>query len=533
MSKPEPEPQTPAEADPPSPAAAEGAAAAGAAATAEARAAGRGGIAIAGAKIFFMVIGLVQQIALKRILGLQTYGALGRVQGLASVIYNPVIATNVQGVSRAISGAHDHERAAAQRRVLSIHAAAVVPLALALFVGAPAVAAAIRAPHLTTGFRIVSAVLLFYGLYTPLVGVINGQKRFTTQAALDVLAATLRTFGLLGGAWYFTRSSSGMEGAFAGFAVSTALMAAVALPMTGLGKRGSGGPGLREHLLFMAPLFGGQFALNLLFQSDMQLLGFFAADAAVVAGKTVEAADTLAGAYRNAQLFCFLPYQLLLSVTFVLFPLLSSAHRDQDHEAVARYVRTGVRLALVLAGAMVSVTAGLPGPLLKLVFGADSAALGSRAMLIMALGLGAFAVFGILTTVLTSLKRERMSALLTSAALILVVALCFVLLGGQPYGEELLVRTAIATGSGLLVATLLAAWQVKRTAGAVVAPLTLLRVGIALAATITLARVLPAPSTILTVVYAAVIGLVYLAVLVLSGELGKDDVAMVRRVVGR
>jgi len=499
----------------------------------DAAAAGRGGVAIAGAKLYFMVAGLAQQIVLKHILGLQAYGALGRVQGLASVVYNPVIATAVQGVSRAVSGAHDDERNPAQRRALSIHAAAAVPLALGFFLAAPSVADLIRAPHLTTALQIVAVVLLFYGLYTPLVGAINGRKRFTWQAGLDVLAATLRTAGLLGGAYYFVKSGQGVEGALAGFAISAGLMALVAVPLAGLGRRGQGGPSVREHLVFIAPLFGGQFALNLLFQSDLQLLGRFAADAAVAAGHAADSADILAGAYRNAQLFCFLPYQLLLSVTFVLFPLLASAHRDGDHDAMARYVRTGVRLAMILAGAMVSVTAGLPGPLLRLVFGDDSAQLGAQAMTIMALGLGAFAVFGILTTVLTSLKRERMSAALTTAALAAVVALCFVLVRGQPFGGDLLVRTAIATGCGLLLATILAAHQVHKTAGGLVAPLTALRVGVALAVAVAVARLLPPPGKLMTLVYAAAVGLSYAAVLVLSREIGKDDWAMVTKVLGR
>ena len=43
------------------------------------RSAGRGGLAVAFAKIYFIVVGLVQQIALPRILGLDGYGALASV----------------------------------------------------------------------------------------------------------------------------------------------------------------------------------------------------------------------------------------------------------------------------------------------------------------------------------------------------------------------------------------------------------------------------------------------------------------------
>jgi len=72
--------------------------------------------------------------------------------------------------------------------------------------------------------------------------------------------------------------------------------------------------------------------------------------------------------------------------------------------------------------------------------------------------------------VLTSLKREIVSALLTMAALGLVAGLCLVLVRGQPYGSGMIVRTAISTAIGLCVATLLSAFFVLRTASAVVLP---------------------------------------------------------------
>jgi stage V sporulation protein B len=326
---------------------------------------------------------------------------------------------------------------------------------------------------------------------------------------------------------------AGVMGALYGFVGSTVIITVVAMPLAGLGKAGAGGPSLGEHLKFIAPLFGGQFALNLLFQSDLQLLGRFAADAAVAAGLEEQAADKLAGAYRAAQLFCFLPYQLLLSVTFVLFPLLATAHKDEDKGAIASYVQTGIRLALIVAGAFVAINAGIPRALLRLVFSEESAELGSEAMLIMALGLGSFAIFGIFASVLTSLKQERLSAILTIVALALVVALCFVLVRGQPYGPGILVRTALATGTGLLAATLIGAFLVHRTAGTVVKLITLVRVLGATAVAIGVGRVLPQAGKLLTPAYAIALGLVYVAVLAATGELGKADLQIVKRVVRR
>ncbi len=499
-----------------------------------ARQAGRGGLAIAAAKLYFIAVGLVQQVALGKILGLEDYGALSRVQSAASMAYNPIVTTGVQGVSRAVSGASEADRPAATRRALVTQAGGVVPVAIAFFVAAPWISGAMNAPHLTLALRIVSGVLFFYGLYTPLVGVLNGEKRFLAQAGIDALFATLRTLALLGGAYFFAKRDLGVEGALGAFVVAAGLILLVALPLAGTGSRGTGGPTARQHLAFVAPLLFGQIALNLLMQSDLQLLGRFAADAAVATGLSAREADKLTGAYRAAQLFCFLPYQLLLSVTFVLFPLLASAAREGDREAVGRYVATGVRLALVLGGLIVSVSAAIPERLLTLVFTREFADLGGRAMFVLALGLGAFAIFGILASVLTSLGRERESAALTVAALALVVALSFTLVRGQPFGKDMLTRTALAATLALTLAAVLAASAVRRAAGQVVARRTLLTVALSMVAAILVGRSVDAAagaSRFMAIPLAGAVALAYLAMLALTGELGPKDWRLARGVV--
>ncbi len=57
-----------------------------------------------------------------------------------------------------------------------------------------------------------------YGLYTPLVGALNGQRRFLNQAVLDVIAATLRTVGLIVGSWWFVRNFAHLGGSEADIA---------------------------------------------------------------------------------------------------------------------------------------------------------------------------------------------------------------------------------------------------------------------------------------------------------------------------
>jgi stage V sporulation protein B len=498
------------------------------------RAAGRGGLAVALAKIYFIVVGLVQQIALPRLLGLDGYGALASVLSIAGVTYNPVTTTSIQSVSRAVAQATPNTQPGTIRRLLLVHAVFAVLLAVGFFLLSPLIARSVGAPHVVTPLRILSAVMLLYGLYTPLIGVLNGQRKFVAQATLDVIAATLRTTGLIAGAFLFSRHGNlGVEGATAGFASTAVLILGVALFLVGFGKRGESAISVRAHLLFAVPVLLGQILFNLLLQADLTLLRRFAAEAAIARGLPATAADPLVGAYRATQLFSFLPYQLLIAVTFILFPMLATAARDGDHEAVARYVRTGVRLALILAGVMVSVTAGLSERLLFLVFGAEAAALGGRSLELLAVGFGGFAIFGVLSTVLNSLKHERESALVTGVAVTLVVLLCYFRVQGAPFGESLLFYTAEATAAGLFVATLSAAFFVHRAAGAVAPPLALLRVSFAATGATLLGRFLPHAGKLLTPAYALIVALTYVLFLLVTRELTLSDARTLGAIVAR
>jgi stage V sporulation protein B len=490
--------------------------------------AGRGGVAVATAKLYFLVIGLVQQILLTRVLGTAGYGALSTVLSVSAVVYNPIVTTSIQGVSRTVARCDDEERPSAIRRVLSIHALLAVPTALLFFIFSSRIVRAVHAPHLENAIQLMSLVLLFYGLYAPFVGIFNGQRRFVWQAGFDIGYATLRTALMIGLAYAFSVTlKNGVLGATLGFVIASGLVVFAALPLAGIGVRGNAGPKLKEYLSFIFPVFVGQVLLNLLQQADLTVLRYFAASAAISMHLGPESADPLVGAYRATQLFCFLPYQLLLSITFVLFPLLAKAHRDQNRADVKTFVMTGIRLAVIISGIIVSIISGLSGPLLRLVFPEDVAIQATASMQLLALGFGAFAIFGILTTVLTSIHQERKSAAITGLAFVLVVLLGWLLLRNNAFGPILLYRTAIATSIGLVSATLVAAYFVKKSAGGVVQFSILGRVFCTVTLVVVLGR-LWSPTGKLTTLFAAVVlALTHVGLLVLLRELTGRDAASV------
>jgi stage V sporulation protein B len=521
-----------------------------------ARSAGRGGLAVAGAKLYFMVLGLAQQILLTRVLGTEGYGAFSRASAIANVANSMVVTSGILGVSRTVSQAVAGEAAGgavvdgaplaaritgdpqgAQRGALTLHAYLALPTALAFAALASAFVLGTGAPHLLGPILVAAIVVLGYSLYAPLVGALNGRNLLVRQAFLDTVYATGRTLAMLVGGWLLVRQGLGPTGAMGGMALASLLIIPAAAYLAGLGKPGPGAPTAADYLRFIAPVALGQLFLNTLMQSDISLLGYFATQSALGAGLTgdevARAADRSAAIYKSCQLYSFLPYQLLISINFVLFPRLAAAHKKGDAAEVSLYVQNGLRLGYLLAGGMVAVIFGLGPSLLRLTFPADIADHGGTTLRTLAVGQGAFALYGVLANILTSLGKERWTMALNALATAVLVLFAALLVPGSAVGAPIAERTAIATSLALGLVLVAGAVLVRRVAGALMSPLVVLRVAAAAALTGGLGLLLTPPSKLLVPPLAAGLGLVYLVILIGTGELGRTDLAFIGRVLGK
>jgi stage V sporulation protein B len=503
-----------------------------------ARTAGRGGVAVLVAKVFFIVVGFIQQPLLKAAIGLAEYGAYARVLAVANIINNVVISSSTQGVSRAVAGARGHEDQAL-RATLRVHVPLAIVLTALCVALAPLVARFEGAPHIAVPLMVLAGVVLLYGMYGPLIGALNGRGRFTRQAALDVTFAVLRTIGLLGVGWLFVhRGLSGTLGATIGFVVAAACILPLAIRSAGVGKPGTapGVPHAGAYLRQLLPLAAAQYFTNTLMQVDITVLGHFLSQSARLAGlgdAAESAADAQVGIYRACQLFAFLPYQLLFSVTQVLFPMVARAHAEGDAAAVKRYVERGSRLGAILCGLLVGVVVGLPGSMLAFAFGGEVAQGGESALRVLSLAQGAFAMLAIATTVMNSLGSEWIATLITMTAIAIVGAACWVVVPGAAFGQAQLLATALATGGALVVALLAAGIVLRAKVGAFVPPATIVRVGLGVSACLGIGMVLPRVPKLLTPVAALGVAVVYVAVLLVTRELGAADMAALRAMVAK
>jgi stage V sporulation protein B len=281
-------------------------------------------------------------------------------------------------------------------------------------------------------------------------------------------------------------------------------------------------------------------------QSDLTLVGRFLSvqahlECSPIAPDAIaaclEAADKSANewvaVYRACQLFAFLPYQLLFSVTQVLFPMLAKAATTGDRDELARLTSRGARLSAIVLGLPLCVVVMFPGSCISFAYGADVAARGVSTLRVLALGQAAFAVMSLGTTVLVSIGKELQAMALVLVAVVLVAGACFLAVPHDGSGGVLLLSTATAASIALAVAMVGAVALVLRAAGAFVPLATALRVGAVVAAAWLAGHVTPHVGRLVLLPAALGVAIAYVVLLVLLRELGPADASWVMAIAGR
>ena len=441
---------------------------------AEASNAGRGLLSIAGAKIWFIVSAYAVQLLLPRLLGSpEAFGFYSTAMADVSILNNVLIAATVQTVSKKVS--EDASRSGlALRQGLLLQAAWGGAIGLALFLLAPVIATYVKLnPAQAPLYRTASCVVIAYSLYAAIVGSLNGRHRFATQAKLDMTFSTLRSALILTAA----ALGFGAVGAVAGFATAAVIILLIALVVAKTGSPGKHSP-WRTWFAFMAPLWLYQACLNGILQVDVSILSRTAIEASLAAGTVAEEAsrvgDRLGGFYRAAQTFAFVPYQLILSVTFVVFPLVAKATSGGDPEAARATIRRAMRFSLLVLLAFAAPMAGAAEGVIRIAYTAEYLP-AAQALRVLVLGLVPFALFVIAATAVSGAGRPFASAIIAGLSLVVLVIAVRGLIALSGPGEAALVAAATGTSIGAAVALIAVGAVSMKLFGAFIPPASVLR----------------------------------------------------------
>lgn len=483
--------------------------------------AGRGAIFIGFAKAYFMVSGLLQRILLTRVVGVADFGDFAVVNNFISIVNNTVVQATIQAVSK-FTAEDDARAGAVQRAGVRMQLVLGVFLALALFFGAPAVADLWHAPRCTLYFRIAAFIPLIYCLYTVFVGSANGLRRFRTQASFDVGFSTAKTVLLLGGAVLWK-----VAGAFIGFVAAALVILVVAaramrLPATGAFP-------VSRLVRYMLGVVTYGLLINLALNYDGLLLRRFAVGAP---GVDALAAAAVAGNYEALRTFALLPYQTLLVVTFVIFPLVSRATFAEDREATRTYVTQTMRYALILAAAMGIVLAARPAALFGVIYKPEYRA-GAPALPILAGGQCCLALLAVACAILNAAGRTRASVALMLLTLGVGASSLAVLVPRAEPGGPMLVAAATGSALGMAAGLVGAIVLLRARLGGAFPIATVARVAAAIAAAVVVTHLVPGHGKIVGLAVMALAAVTYAGVLVATREFGPEDRAKFAKVLRR
>lgn len=516
----------------------------------KAQGAGRGVLFIAAAKLYFMVAGAIIEFRLPAILSRAVFGAYAVVASVVSPFNNVLVTGSIQAVSRFTAQRPETARLV-QRAGLRMHLFVGLPVALLFIAGAPLIAWALHDMSKTGPLMLAGGIVGGYAFYAVFVGAANGRREFHKQAGLDVTFATLRAVGILG----LSMAGLGVYGAVGGWVAAVGVILVVAVAVVGMpGAEARSAPPLPVApmvryfgavavylVLLNLIMFVDQLLLKRLatewyrdhgvtLQAELDRVVPWAREAAGFAIDPSQLADVQVAYYRAVQNLARLSYQAIIAATFVVFPLVSRSTFEADGDTTRRYVHVTMRYSLMFATALAVVMAANPLTLLDIPYDHDYAELGAPALIALALGNVAFSLFAIGGTILNGAGHTR--AAISGAAVTLLLAAvgnALVIPRLDP-GAEVLLGAAATTAAAMVIGAMLTGWQLVKTLGAFVPWKSVARVGVAVAAAMVVGRVIPFTSPLLTLVESAVVGVAYLAVLVLTGELGRQDLAAIAAV---
>lgn len=233
---------------------------------------------------------------------------------------------------------------------------------------------------------------------------------------------------------------------------------------------------------------------------------------------------TLVGLYGSAYILSRLPQFAVFGMTNAVFPRVSGALHEANTDLARSVARQSLRVCLLLFTAFSCLVASAPSEITTLLFSKEFAGAGAALMILMA-AMSCFGLLWLLVALIAATGHLRLRLIVAASLLPLGVALNWILiprygLTGGAMASLITLALGAVTGAILLykyLAVTLPGW-------------TLLRCLLSGAGVFLVGRTWPATGAFL-VVKMAVLGALYLVILIILRELKRDDWQIARRLL--
>jgi len=474
--------------------------------------AGLGTIYITLAKAWFMISGYAIYFSLPRLISAEQFGLYQVVIGVVSIVNAVLITGTSQTVSKFVS--QEPEKAGSiKSAALRVQVVVGVAVSLGFFLLAPVIAERLNDSRLGSYFRLAAAIPLFYSFYAVFTGYFNGRKQFLKQASVDMTYSTLKAAFIVSLAWL----GYGVWGGVGGFV----LAAGAILVIASIAARDGGGGQpfqIRGLFAFQFYLLASTLVMNLLQKTDLILVK------AVSASDPVMAAAN-AGYYGAAVNVANITFQLIVSIAFVIFPLVSEATFNRDTETAQVYIANTLRAVLIIMAVVATLFSANSRSVLVLLYPKDYQE-ASQALAILAFGALLFGLFYVTTTIITASGKPLVALGFGSAALVANAAFNLILI--PRYG---LSGAAAGVVASMLLGVLGSLTYLGWNYGHILPVPSLIRLAICAGVVYAASLSFTPSSRLLTVAKLTALGVLFLILLLITREIKKSDLAAVRGIV--
>ncbi|MFH1182138.1 MAG: flippase [Candidatus Woesearchaeota archaeon] len=466
----------------------------------------KGTAAIIGSMAVIVLSGFVINFILGRHFGPELYGVFGVLIAFWNLITLLLTTGFMQATSQKIASneaiAHTIKNKSLQLQLIISSGFCII-----FFFAAPFIAGILNEPDLSTYLRLLIPGIIIYSITSAYSGYLLGKRMFGRQAVLLAIYGAGRLFILTGLGYLFF-----IKGAVYGLIAASFFTMAYGWLMTRGSDTGKFSPmnllrfGIPATLF--AAIFIGVMSIDLLFVKALL-------------------ASAEAGYYAAASTLAKLPYLLFSGLAMTILPEVARLHASEPIHELQKTVREAMRLALMIIAPIGAAISGTASLFLILLYSSEYAP-GGKPLVILIAGTSLLSITYVLAAVINGIGKPKISTIIITVSL--AASAAFNLLLIPQYG---IMGAAIATTLAGALSLVLATGYIFVKIKTLVSTVSVLRIALATVVMWLISCIIPITNKFMLPLEYAAMGAAYVAVLVLTKELGMKDIERFRRIFER
>ncbi len=406
-------------------------------------------------KISFVVGSYAMHFFLGRYLPEAEYGIVGTIITIMNFEYIFFTDGVRQGMAKAVS-MESYEEKDLIRKGLSFQMGIVLLFFCGTYFGAPLIGKALGDAALVPYIRNIAFLLPFTGLYSLMLGILNGHKEFKAEAGTGIIYPVLKLSVIPFVLFLFTDPILGTQ---MGFLFAAVLISAISSyrvwKIRPLFQRNG------EKILWAEYI---KTALNylLLFCVSTVIMNL---DTLIL--KSVSGDNKLVGYYTGVASFSKIPYYLLTAFYTVALPLITRHYEAGEIREAGEEIGSLLDLILALILPAVAVISAAAGHILALFYKPTYRA-GGNALSILIFGTSFLGMTLVFAMILSAASRKKIIGWISAGMLMMEILLCPLLTSVLSLTGTAL-ATFITAGAGMLISAYFTVrvyggfWQKKHT----------------------------------------------------------------------